>query len=507
VTKRCEAGLIQLKGGREFREVQALMTILPIAERELRVAARSPRTYWSRAMVALASMIMVLFVFNGYETVTRTRVGGGELFAALAYVSIAYSLFAGAALTADCLSSEKREETLGFLFLTDLKGYDVVLGKLVATSLRSIYGLMATFPVLALPLLLGGLRASEFWRVVLVVLNTLWLSLALGLLVSTLYRRQRVTTNLASLCMLLLAISPVGASVAIKAANPAGTCPYDPSVLSPLYSLHAAFESGYRMAALAGPSFWTSLLVQFAGGVLLLVRASWLLPRRWQENTTGSPLLVTPLAWHMDAGKARGRRNGKVLENNPMYWLAARGRGATLGLLGLILLVSAWGIRCLDDHQAFAGVQGAGLLLVALVSRLLVAYLAGERLTEDKQSGALDLILTTPLRVEAIIAGIWQAIWKKLRLPLLCSVVLYWFLIFHGGHVWSNEQELAVRRFTAAGFFILSFADLIALAWTLWARNQLLTQFRVAASERIRRTGKRSGLDCALTEIAPSTEI
>src|SRR5262245_39202000 len=141
------------------------MIILPIAERELRVAARSSRTYWSRALAALVLIIITLVIFDGYQKFGSSRVGGQQVFAALAYLALAYSLFAGAALTADCLSSEKREETLGFLFLTDLKGYDVVLGKLLATSLRSIYGLLATFPIMSIPLLLGGVQASEFWRV------------------------------------------------------------------------------------------------------------------------------------------------------------------------------------------------------------------------------------------------------------------------------------------------------------------------------------------------------
>ena len=44
---------------------------------------------------------------------------------------------------------------MGLIFLTDLKGYDVVLGKLAATSLNGFYGLLAVFPLLAFPLLTG----------------------------------------------------------------------------------------------------------------------------------------------------------------------------------------------------------------------------------------------------------------------------------------------------------------------------------------------------------------
>src|SRR5256885_5281345 len=64
------------------------------------------------------------------------------LFRALFGFAFVYCLFIGARLTADCLSEEKREGTLGLLFLTDLKGYDVVFGKLAATSVNSIYALV-----------------------------------------------------------------------------------------------------------------------------------------------------------------------------------------------------------------------------------------------------------------------------------------------------------------------------------------------------------------------------
>ena len=55
------------------------------------------------------------------------------LFWGLTGSAVFYCLLSGVWFTADCLSEEKREGTLGLLFLTDLKGYDVVFGKLVAT--------------------------------------------------------------------------------------------------------------------------------------------------------------------------------------------------------------------------------------------------------------------------------------------------------------------------------------------------------------------------------------
>src|SRR3954464_6612207 len=151
------------------------MTFLPIVGRELRVAARQRNTYWIRTGAALGGIaigawIMLMPFFHDNRTL------GPALFVSLSILTFAYSLLIGVLRTADCLSEEKREGTLGLLFLTDLKGYDIVLGKLAATSLNAIYGTLAIVPLMAIPILLGGVTNAEFWRVVMVAVNLLMFS-------------------------------------------------------------------------------------------------------------------------------------------------------------------------------------------------------------------------------------------------------------------------------------------------------------------------------------------
>ena len=58
---------------------------------------------------------------------------GMSLFYTLSSFTFFYCAMSGIWVTSDCISEEKGEGTLGLLFLTDLKGYDVVFGKLAAT--------------------------------------------------------------------------------------------------------------------------------------------------------------------------------------------------------------------------------------------------------------------------------------------------------------------------------------------------------------------------------------
>src|SRR6195256_1469044 len=185
------------------------MIVLPNVERELRVAARRRGTYWMRVTAALVAIVvfgwMLLTLFR--DSVPSAS-HGRYLFRTLFTFAFVYCLFVGARVTADCLSEEKREGTLGLLFLTDLKGYDVVFGKLVETSLNSVYGLLAIIPVIALTVQLGGVTAGELWRSSLVLLNTLFFSLAAGLFVSTLSRNDRKAMFAAIFAGLLMGAGP-----------------------------------------------------------------------------------------------------------------------------------------------------------------------------------------------------------------------------------------------------------------------------------------------------------
>src|SRR5205814_5023244 len=116
---------------------------------------------------------------------------------------VATALSAGLFFTSDCLSEEKREGTLGFLFLTDLRGYDVAGGKLLATSLRGFYGLLAILPILAVTLLMGGVTGAQFWKTSLALANALFCSLAAGLFVSAISRDSQKALG-ATLFLLLL---------------------------------------------------------------------------------------------------------------------------------------------------------------------------------------------------------------------------------------------------------------------------------------------------------------
>ena len=203
---------------------------------------------------------------------------GKGLFAVLTWITLAAALCTGLFFTSDCLSEEKREGTLGFLFLTDLRGYDVVLGKLFATSLRCFYALLALLPILGITILMGGVTGVQFWKTSLALVNALFISLVVGIFVSAISREAQK----AMAGTLLLLVLWVAAGLAIDASLAA----LPGRAFKPIFSLSSPGYLFVTASGWSGALFWKALLVNQAMAWLLLGVSCLLLPRLWQETGT-----------------------------------------------------------------------------------------------------------------------------------------------------------------------------------------------------------------------------
>lgn len=398
------------------------MTLLPIADRELRVAARKRSTFWLRLVAALVALtlgsgFLVLSLLFGKGVV---QLGGG-LFSTLTWLSLAVALGAGLFFTSDSLSEEKREGTLGLLFLTDLRGYDVVLGKLLATSLRGGYALLAIFPVLAITFLLGGVTGGQFWRTVLAIVNALFFSLALGLFVSTFSRdSQRALAGTLGLLVVFLAAGPLADAGIAEARGRA---------FAPLWSL-ASPGFAFVEAGSSRGRFWSALGVNQLCAWLLLAWASWRAPRAWQDK----PVQVSPQRlrwehwWKYGGARRRARLRTRLLDLNPALWLAARERwqalaiwllaGAVVAAFGTVFLLVSDIIK--EIWVAFATV---GSLLV-LVLYLWTTSQACRFFVDARRSGLLELLLASPLDSRRIAEGAWRALARSFGPPVIVLVVV-----------------------------------------------------------------------------------
>lgn len=383
------------------------MTVLPIAQRELRVAARKRSTFWTRLLAAALTLViasLLLLVFTTSSGLFPTR--GKILFLVLAWAAFIYALAAGVFLTSDCLSEEKREGTLGLLFLTDLRGYDVVLGKLAATSLHAAYGLVAAFPILALCLLLGGLLAEEFWKGILAIANMLFFSLAVGMLASCLSREPLRAMNATILFLSFLIGVPylIDHGLADWRSVPSVALARLVTPFHPFLSIHSGSTRGY----------WLSLLLSHLIAWFCLALAAGRAPFCWQETRLRQS---TPAARLHQSHRRAAQRS-----SDPLLWLASRGRHFRTWILAALLIAIA--IIGLGGYpwRTLRGVSQFVLTVAGLLLYVWMTAHATRFFFEGVRSGALELILCTPITPQEVIRAQWRSFMATFTLPLLFIV-------------------------------------------------------------------------------------
>jgi hypothetical protein len=461
------------------------MKLLPIVGRELRESSRRRGTYWLRARVAFQAVIIGIaaYVTNVVNPAMKL---GTLLFWGLAGVSMLFCLLAGRRSTADCLSLEKREGTLGLLFLTDLKGYDVVLGKLAATSVTGLYALLAVFPVLAVPLLTGGMTSSEVGRMVVVLTNTFFLSIAIGIFASAISREYRTAMAANFLLWLALVGAPVACGLGLAIAR--SGAPFPPFFYScPIFSFYLSADTTYTTRP---DDFWWSIGVTDGLAWVLVLLACWIVPRTWGDKPARAPSgqwRWRGLGWLLSHGNAARRSafRKQALDRNAYFWHAARARLKPLHVWLFLVLSGAWWIYCWVknghiwlDETTF--VATAALLNSTL--KLWITLEAGQRLGEDRRSGAFELLLATPLTVADILRGQLLALRRQFFKPLLLVIVVESIFIA----VLNREHKSEALALTALLLVLpLDIAALICVAMSAALTSKSQTQSTVVAVSRI----------------------
>ncbi len=465
------------------------VNLLPVAERELRVAARGRGTYWVRsgsALSAIALAILTLLVLWRQTPVEQAEF----LFTVLSSLAFAYALVVGVFTTSDCISEEKREGTLGLLFLTTLRGHDVVAGKLVASSLRAVSGWVAVLPVMAVPLLMGAVSGERVRNSALALGNTLFLSLALGMVVSVVVRDPRRAVGGSILALLaLLGLLPLLRWLLVQyllrpffgVVSPSFA---DESLLWTLYPnpLAMFFWSGAIPGALTrGSNFWTALAVQHAIAWGFLVIASLLITRTWREKTRGERTsagakfvrrfgmnLFRARETSADPRGTAGSRGPEEFGPDPFAWIVAREKGVRRNLwvgLGVIVVAWGWGYWELRGDWIHCVVAIGALFVGGLWLKVQLAGMACRHFQEHRRTGAWELVLCTDQTPESLVrgflAGLRWAIWPPMAFVVATTALL--MIAALGRDAASMEvMDLVLTFIAGAGILVL---DLWAMAW------------------------------------------
>src|SRR5688572_25205409 len=302
-----------------------LIQHFPVLHRELVVAARQRATYLSRA----GSAAILLALFAAFHNIGARQAGftGSHILNILSIIVFIECMLTGVRYTSDCLSEERREGTLGLLFLTDLSGWDIVAGKIAARGLRAVYNLLAIFPILALTLFLGGVTGQQVSAISFTLFVCTIFSLAAGVFISSRGVRERnVLLGTVLFLVVMSFVPPLVNKIAIHLFGFYGFV----NLLPYLSPYHAFTEAGLGLR----PRLLTNLLVLIGLSIGLICYAAWRIRQHFAE-----PVVTAQV------GQPRSRRlrlRQSLLE--PLTWLARRDRIRASRMAGFILLVVCFGI-------------------------------------------------------------------------------------------------------------------------------------------------------------------
>jgi hypothetical protein len=425
------------------------MTILPLVERELRVRARSPAGYWTRFGAALAGTLLCVSMLTMYA---NPALMGAYVFDGLIAAAFILCSFAGF-LTVDGISRERREGTLGLLFLTRVRPLDVLLGNFGAAGLASLCALAAFVPVLIVPVLAGGVNGGEAARKVLALFDTMLLSLAAGLWASAGGREWWRSARSAASLLALVMFGPVLLGLLFPLFPLLGF--WWPG---PLSALSAADDSTYRRSA---APYWISIAVVHAISWLLIVGAAMRLRGTLGEKEEAPAKSV----------RRAPRRKPLAPGEAPLEWLMRRQRGVKAvvwaGVLVRMFLHDGSLLFLAFFRRGLGVISWWGMsVAVNAVEGCLFGWVASRFFVEARRTGELELLLTTPEGAKTTVASQWNWLKKIFRWPLIVLIVPYGLLCL------IMEWDVYARSWWASffGIQLLLFAvnTLAGIAALLW---------------------------------------
>jgi hypothetical protein len=427
--------------------------MVSILHREMRIASRRRWTFWSRVVTTVIAFVSGLFLILVGSF--QPGVSGAYLFTALLFVSFWFCLVQGVRRAAASISDEKRDGTLGLLFLTDLRPIDIIVGKLCAVAMPLIQPLLAFLPVLAISVLLGGITGGEIFRAALTLGSVLLFSISAGLVVSSVSRKSEETGQ--STIFVLLAMLALPRWLAWGRFRPV-------RFLSPWSAYANIPDPGYRVNA---EEFWYSLLIMNALSAALLFAAGFFLRRRWEDRPV---LAVKRERVPIKKATIDAARRAKLLDRNPGEWLSARYAMSAWSrwlFIGMTVVLSALAAYVANEFPASGG-RVFAIVILSLGSLLILIRLASQAsfsLAEARRSGALEMLISTPLNPKCLISGQIASL-RNQFLPPLGMLLIASFIIISAS---SGALELT-GSIVSIGFFwgFLTLLTVTISAFGMW---------------------------------------
>jgi ABC-type Na+ efflux pump permease subunit len=390
----------------------------PIFVREFQTVPRRGAHYLARSASLGLLWIIGLTAWQAAVGWHRTALLGETarfgllLFQIFTFVLLTLLVFFAALSAASTVAQEKDRRTFILLLMTDMRDYEIVLGKLLGSLLPIALLLVGAIPVLAMLLLLGGIDPEQLLQAVLILTATAFGSGSLGGLIA-LWRERTFQSLALSVLFLVLYLCLVRA-IGFIPGLPHETVETPQAWLDPFLALQAVLEPpvGGRTFHPAYGYFLVMMLISVGINLLGIVRL-----RKW--NPRGEPIMQRERPQD-EEDKNRVRAHAapgavRPVWENPILWREIR--TFAYGTRPLLIKVAYFVVIGLICFYALSGPLSGegrgrqstsvvyGLVPVAVLSMLLVSAQAVTSITSERDGGALDLLLVTDLSPKEFIFG------------------------------------------------------------------------------------------------------
>ncbi|WP_352416988.1 ABC transporter permease [Clostridium tertium] len=189
------------------------MRLNPVLRNESRLTVRTPRfTIMLLIYISILSAGTLLF-YNIYSNEIYASglnmQGSIILYIGMAFAQAVLLMFIVPSLTATSICSEREKQTLDILLSTRLSPFQIIIGKLLASSLKVIMLIVCTIPLYAVCALIGGVKISNILVLILsFIINTIFVG-AIGVFVSTYVKTSKVATALTYAIVLFIFVGTI----------------------------------------------------------------------------------------------------------------------------------------------------------------------------------------------------------------------------------------------------------------------------------------------------------
>lgn len=171
------------------------MYLNPIVKKDVKVQSRSMKICWG---VFAYELILALVYFLAMSVIQNTRMYSTAniysyivwLYPVLAVTQLVILGMVVPVRTASSISGEKERQTFDIMMTTSMSPFSIILGKVMTAIVQSMFYVVASMPIMALPFIIGGMSWAYLFLFLGIAILVALFSASIGIFCSSLCKKS-----------------------------------------------------------------------------------------------------------------------------------------------------------------------------------------------------------------------------------------------------------------------------------------------------------------------------